>query len=227
MDPKARNEIAEAGAMAPNCPDAAAARAANAASELTACCQPLRPTQQNLGSSRRSCNLQAGNVSATPSDESAAAFASTMAHARLKTLQPSALPAASRAQNRPRSLASARLPQSSAVKLWAQAVAAVTFKLQQALAMKSLQAWPELSPALARGEIATASRQPPSPAQASSAHVSLRSGVNRPINVAGARDSLSSSRRAIRCEFQASAPRACCLRAIKRFPYHSPCRGPN
>ena len=85
--------------MAPNCPVAAAVPASNAASELTACCQPLRPTQQNLGSSRRSCNLQAGNVSATPSDESAAAFASTMAHARLKTLQPSALAAASRAES--------------------------------------------------------------------------------------------------------------------------------
>ena len=82
--------------MAPNCP--VAATASNAASELTACCQPLRPTQQNLGSSRRSCNLQAGNVSTTPSDESAA-FASTMAHARSKTLQPSALAAASRAES--------------------------------------------------------------------------------------------------------------------------------
>ena len=35
------------------------------------------PAQQTVGSNRRSCSLQAGNVSATPSDEIAAALAST------------------------------------------------------------------------------------------------------------------------------------------------------
>ena len=143
--------------MAPNCPVAAAARASNAANERKA---------DGL--------LQASASNAAIFGSTAAAFKRitflqllTMKllwpapqlwpNVRLKTLQPSTLAAAE--QNPPRNFASARRPQLSAVKLWAQP-AAVTFKLQRS-AMKSLQPWPQLSPALARGKIATASRRPP------------------------------------------------------------------
>ena len=102
--------------------------------------------------------LQAQNVSATPSDEIAAALASTMAKRSLEVVTADRLRRAKtpcEAKHRDRS---------SAAKLWAQAGAAATFinvsatQLDPAAALdqrqrKSLQPLPELSPAAASGEI--------------------------------------------------------------------------
>ena len=139
--------------------------------------------------------LQAQNVSATPSDEIAAALASTMAKRSLEvvTAVGSAVRRPSEAKHRDRS---------SAAKLWAQAGAAATFinvsatQLDPAAALdqrqrKSPQPLPELSPAAASGEIAAASVNPRRPAQASSSCVTsarvLGNGAN---NVANTRNSL-------------------------------------
>ena len=92
--------------MAPNCPvDAATRCASNAASEQTTAFSvflrrrsprrvnqatwPARATAPEQGSSRRSCafkRLQAQDVSATPSDEIAAALAFTMAKRLLEVV---------------------------------------------------------------------------------------------------------------------------------------------
>ena len=143
-----------------------------ASERLTACCKPLRPTQQTLGSAAAA--FKRGTFLQLLAMKLLRPAPQLWPNARLKTLQPSALAVASRAE-RPRNLANARLPQ-CAVKLWAQAVAAVTFKLQRLACVGD-----EIAAALARTiprpcsrqRIATASRQPPSPAQASSARVSL------------------------------------------------------
>ena len=98
-----------------------------ASERLTACCKPLRPTQQTLGSTAAA--FKRGTFLQLLAMKLLRPAPQLWPNARLKTLQPSALAVASRAE-RPRNLANARLPQ-CAVKLWAQAVAAVTFKLQR------------------------------------------------------------------------------------------------
>ena len=149
---------------------------------------------------------QAENVSATPSVEIAAALASTMAH-RSKLLQPSA-------PRRPEErvwLPSARnfgfkpvLQLSRGKRFCDSARSSCSARL--ALARKSLQPSLELSSAAcSRRNCHSQPSTPRRPARASRscdtrAHFSLGCGVNRPSNVAAARDSRSSSRRRLRMQ---------------------------
>ena len=118
--------------------------------------QRARPPQSKaLGSNRRSAEI-------------AAALASTRAERSLKVVTAVGPSPAFASRAAPRAKPKrARPPQSSAVKLWAQASAAATFtrqtllrlnlpQLQRSLASKSLQPYP---PPLARGEVVAASRR--------------------------------------------------------------------
>ena len=130
----------------------------------------MLPAQQTLSSNRRSCNLQAMNVSATPSDEIAAALASTMAQRLLENVTAGS----PRRRNR---IAHATWPaRATAPVERSEAFAVATFKRRAtrsscsallARAMKSLQPWPEPRPCSRRNRYSQPST-PRRPAQASS-----------------------------------------------------------